>query len=792
MGEVFYRLNTINDPSQLRFWGDQCLANFQELVGTRLVSLAVTGYHSTCLETPNRKQIGSYLVERMLGRGGMGVVYLALDPRLKRRVAIKALPERYAADPEWRARFTQEAEALGRLNHPHIGLIYERLDIEGEGSYLILEYIEGQSLRQVIRGGSLQINDALDLSAQVASALEAAHHRGIIHRDIKPENIQVTDECSAKVLDFGLAVISPSTCAEASGDTTIRVSPLSTAEWPRGPGTPGYMSPEQVRGGSLDRRTDIFSFGCILYESVTGRPAFDGKSALDRIEATLNDEPDWALLPAKTPDSIRSLIGHCLEKTLVHRLRDIADARWNIEVALGKRATPVAPKPAAPTPNNLIPTLLKFIGREDAIERLCSALGDCRLLSVVGVGGCGKTSVALMVAQRLLPDRPGGVWFVDLSGTSDPSRVPETISTAIRAAPRDGTPDVGGSQHLQGIADQIRDQSALLILDNCEHLLAGVAPVIDRLLRVCPQLRILTTTREVIGLEAEQVYFMPSLTLPGDAAGDSDEELLQNEAVRLFVERARLVRPDFNPRGANLATVAALCQRLDGIPLAIELAAARIKMLTPEQIAARLDNRFQLLTGGGLDRPPRHRTLAAMLDWSFRLLSEEDRNSLHRLAAFVSGWSLEGAGALLGTGDVITLDLLTRLLDKSLIVAEASSESEALPADVRYRMHETIREYLRLDRIESPDLKKQSELGRLWWESCNAHLEYFAALAKSLCAGLRESPTEALWRVVLKERDNFLSAQRFALEHPNKLERAFTEDLREIWKRVFEPAKPPA
>jgi non-specific serine/threonine protein kinase len=718
----------------------------------------------------------------------MGVVYLALDPRLKRHVAIKALPSRYANDPEWHARLQQEAEVLGRLNHPHIALIYERLDVDGEGSYLILEYVDGRNLRQILREGPLRLPQALELSAQIATALEAAHHRGIIHRDIKPENIQVTDEFSAKVLDFGIATPVTTTISEpVSGDTTIRISLASTSDppdSPRGAGTPGYMSPEQARGRPVDRRTDIFAFGCVLFECLTGRPAFDGLSVQDRIAAVYENDPDWSLPPRDTPESIRDLIRHCLEKNLVDRLRDIGDARWTIETALGKRATPARPKVETPVPHNLPPTLVSFVGRQEIIDRLCATMRECRLLSVVGVGGCGKTSVALQVAARLLSDHAAGVWFVDLAGTDDAGRALETVVTVLGAGSR------GHHCEIEGLRQKFGESEALLVLDGCEHLLPGLAPAIDQLLRACSRLRILATTREVLGLAAEQVYFMPSLKLPGDAAGESEEELLQNEAVRLFIERARLVRPGFDPKGASLAAIASICQRLDGIPLAIELAAARIRMLTPQQITSKLDNRFQLLTGGGITTPPRHRTLRATLEWSFRLLSEEDRRALHSLEVFSSGWSLEAASAVFEADELVALDLLTRLLDKSLIVTDPPADSQATPSDVRYRLHETIREYLREQRTENTDPQVQAELQKLWWNACLAHVRYYAALAKRVADGIKNAPSDALRAIVLKERDNFLSAQRFALETLDDLQWTITEDLRFIWKCVFVTPKP--
>ncbi len=264
--------------------------------------------------------LGHYRIEEKLGQGGMGVVYSATDSKLGRQVAIKVLPELFAKDPERLARFEREARMLAALNHPNIAAIHG-LEESGGTHYLVLELVPGKTLE-----GPLPIDEAVRVCAQIAEALEAAHDKGIMHRDLKPANVKITPQGKVKVLDFGLAKAlrpeSSDDAATVSADPTREGSIL---------GTPAYMSPEQARGSAVDKRTDIWAFGCVLYEVLTGRKAFPGSTISDCLAAVLTKEPNWEALPEATPSNVRGLLRRCLQKDLGRRLRDIGDARLELE-----------------------------------------------------------------------------------------------------------------------------------------------------------------------------------------------------------------------------------------------------------------------------------------------------------------------------------------------------------------------------------------------------------------------------------------------------------------------------
>jgi serine/threonine protein kinase len=296
--------------------------------------------------------IGPYKIERELGRGGMGIVYLARDTRLERAVAIKSLPEDLISDAMRLARFEREARLLASLSHANIASVYG-LEEHSGARYLVMEFVEGEDLSQRLARGAMPLDESLSAAAQIAAALEAAHDKGVIHRDLKPANIRMTPDGRLKVLDFGLA----KTVGDGQGTASqLASSPTAAIESIPGMilGTAGYLSPEQARGRFVDKRTDIFSFGCVLYEMLTGLRPFAGETGTDMIAAVLHREPDWAGVPAATPEPIRRLLQRCLAKDSRDRLRDIGDARLELEhadmVPLSSAGVPTAHGNARPGP----------------------------------------------------------------------------------------------------------------------------------------------------------------------------------------------------------------------------------------------------------------------------------------------------------------------------------------------------------------------------------------------------------------------------------------------------------
>ncbi len=291
-------------------------------------------------------------------------------------------------------------------------------------------------------------------------------------------------------------------------------------------------------------------------------------------------------------------------------------------------------------PNNLPQQVTSFVGRERETPEVERLLRASRLLTLTGAGGTGKTRLSLQVAANILEEHPDGAWFVEFAPVSDPDLVPQTVAAALGVREEPGKPI---TDTLHGY---LKDKRLLLVFDNCEHLLDAVARLANAVLRGCPDVRILATSREAMGIGGEQAYRVPSLASPDPKGSYTPESLGQFDAVRLFIDRALLAQSSFAVTNENAPAVAQLCHRLDGIPLAIELAAARVRAMPVEKIAERLDDRFRLLTGGSRTALPRQQTLRAMIDWSYDLLSEKEKTLLRRLSVFAGGWTLEAAEAV--------------------------------------------------------------------------------------------------------------------------------------------------
>jgi predicted ATPase/DNA-binding CsgD family transcriptional regulator len=417
--------------------------------------------------------------------------------------------------------------------------------------------------------------------------------------------------------------------------------------------------------------------------------------------------------------------------------------------------------------HNLPSQLTSFIGREKEIETVKHLLAPHnggkrstpqsgsvdRLLTLTGAGGSGKTRLALQVAAELPDAFSDGVWFIDFAPLSDPALVPQSLLTTL------GLIEQAGNSSLAIVSNFLQPKRALLILDNCEHLIEACAQLAETLLRACPNLHVLATSREALSVAGEMLYLVPTLTTPNPTQSDPST-LPRYEAVRLFIERAQTALPGFRMTADNTSAVAQVCHQLDGIPLALELAAARVKTLRVEQIAARLaeHEQFRLLTAGSRTALPRHQTLHALIDWSYNLLSEPERVLLRRLAVFAGGWTL-GAAEAICVGDGVeadmVLDLMTQLMNKSLILAERAQGQEA-----RYSMLETIRQFSSERLLEAGEGEQLQK----------SHLDFFLQWAERAESQIR-GPHQVKWLDQLEaEHGNFRAALEWILAQAESAE----------------------
>jgi predicted ATPase/DNA-binding SARP family transcriptional activator/DNA-binding CsgD family transcriptional regulator len=422
---------------------------------------------------------------------------------------------------------------------------------------------------------------------------------------------------------------------------------------------------------------------------------------------------------------------------------EIAAGRFPPTEGRSLEVPPDGPSDAAK--HNLPATRSSFVGRETELRHVKRDLAMTRLLTLMGAGGCGKTRLALEVARELVGVYPDGVWLVEFAPLSEGALVVHAVASVL------GVKEQPDRSITDALVDCLRAKRALLVLDNCEHLVDAVARLADTLLNSCPHLRVLATSRESLSVEGELNWLVPSLSVPSLGQTPRVEELAGYESVRLFVERASHRNPAFSLTPQNAPTVARICGRLEGIPLAIELAAARVG-LSVEQIAVRLDHSLKLLTAGNRTASPRQRTLRGTLDWSYALLSEPERKLFCRLSVFAGGWTLAAAEMVGAEGDTEqgdVLDLLSRLVDKSLVVAEATGGG-----GVRYRMLEPIRQYAR----------EKLEEGGEGEEVRREHAGFFLALAEEAEPGLW-GPEDAEWLERLEaEHDNLRAVLSWDLE----------------------------
>ncbi len=666
-----------------------------------------------------------------LGQGGMGVVYKAEDSRLQRPVALKFLPENLARNAEARARLLQEARAAAALNHPNICTIYEIGEAD-ERFFIAMEYVEGETLWEKIKQRKANLRQIVDWAVQIARGLEAAHEKGIFHRDIKSSNIMVTRKDQIKIMDFGLAKLT------GSSFLTKEKSQM---------GTVAYMSPEQVRGKKVDQRTDLWSFGVVLYEMLAGQLPFQSDHEQVLIYAIINETPEpISDLRPDTPPALEAIVKKALQRSLSARYQCVDELLFDLRTLLPSTNVSTPPAKTASIRSNLPAQSTPLIGREVEIEAVTQLLlrPEVRLLTLTGPGGTGKTRLGLQVATNALAIFDDGVFFVSLVPISEPTLVLLTIAETLGVF-------LSPLRSLsESIIAHLGEKKLLLVLDNFEQVVAA-APDLAELLAACPQLKILVTSRVVLRLTGEHEFAVQPLATPDPKQTLSLEALGHFAAIELFRQRAQSVQPNFIITHENAKAIAEICYRLDGLPLAIELAAARLKIFSPQAILARLEKRFELLKGGPRD-VPRHQTLRQAIAWSYDLLNRDEQMVFRRMAVFTGGCTLEAVEALchaMADLSISALDGVAALIDRSLLRQDQTEDNEP-----RFMMLETIREFA----LEA--LQASGE----WEKVRRVHADFFVALAEKAGPELTGAKLKVWLTKLEREHDNFRAIFKWVAE----------------------------
>src|SRR5271163_1514012 len=682
-----------------------------------------------------------------IGRGGFGIVYRCRQVALERTVAVKVLT---AELDENRERFLREQRAMGRLTgHPNIVGVLQVGETQSGYAYLVMQYHRQGSLEARIRRlGPLGVDEVLRLGVKMAGALEAAHRVGIVHRDVKPANILVTDYGEPALSDFGIAHIADG-FKTAAGTFT---------------GSPAFTAPEILSGDPPSQSSDVYGLGATLFCGLTGHAAFERRSGEQIVAQFLRIASESApdLRESSIPDDVSAVVETAMCRDPHDRQSAAAlgeqnqqmQARRGLpvdEMALRAEADRLQPRAAAAagarrTLGNLPLELTSFVGRGRELADAKRAFSKSRLVTLTGVGGVGKTRVAARLARDRRRAYPHGVWLVELGELADPALLAQTVLTGL------GVRGQPSGDALGVLIDSLSSRQLLLVFDNCEHLLDEVAALSAALLRSCPGVRVLATSREPLRVVGEAVLPVPPMAAPEHDRSGGVAGLSRYDAVALFTERAAAAVRDFVLTEENYRAVAALCYRLDGLPLAIELAAGRLRSLSPAQILARLDDRYALLTGGERGRPGRQQTLRACIEWSYQLCTPAEQRLWARLCVFAGGFELDAVEAVC-SGDFAgaeMVDLVSGLVDKSIVVRQERGTV------VRYRLLESIREY---------GLERLSEAGegpalRL------AHWQWYAALLRTAKAEWI-SARQAYWLARLTaESANIRSGLDFCLnEH---------------------------
>ncbi|CAD5372472.1 putative Cyclin-dependent kinase [Rubrivivax sp. A210] len=694
-------------------------------------------------------RLRDYLVEGVLGEGGFGIVYLATDPALNRRVAIKEyLPSQMATrggdgisvvvkSGDHAATYAQglqgflaEARLLVRFEHPALVKVHQFWEERGT-AYMVMPYHEGPTLRRVLtKLGRLPTEEELRAWLMpLLDALEVLHADNCFHRDIAPDNIVITAG-GPVLLDFGAA-------RRVIGDLTHALTAVLK---------PGFAPIEQY-GESPDMKqgpwTDVFALSSVLYVAASGvrpTPSVE-RIVVDRLK------PLSELAGGRLSAGFIAAVDRGLAVLPQYRPQSIAAFRailmGDIPAQAAVPTGPRIPRPAvADIPNNLPRQRTSFVGREAELAEIQALLDASPLVTVLGMGGMGKTRLTLQAAAHLLPRYPDGAWFVDLSVVTDPSLVVGAAARALAVFDEPGRP------LLDTVCAWLKSRRVLLVLDNCEHVAAAAGELVDAILDRAPLAQVLASSRELLDVPGEQAYPIRPLPLPPREAGA--QTVLDSPAVRMFADRARAQQPDFALEAQETWLLFELVTRLEGIPLAIELAAARLRTMSIAEIVDGLDDRYELLAGGSRLLQRRQQTMRALVDWSYDLLDAEEQSVFVRLAVFAGGFDEDAVRAVCAEGAVPAgriAPLMVSLVQKSLVVREGEGAAR------RYRLLDTLRDYAR---------EKLVECGGVG-PTAMRHCAHYFELAKAAARGM-QGAEQGRWVLRLDEElENLRAAIAAAL-----------------------------
>jgi non-specific serine/threonine protein kinase len=698
-----------------------------------------------------------------IGRGGFGIVFRCRQAALGREVAVKVLT---AELDQNRERFLREQRAMGVLTgHPNIVGVLQVGETESGFPYLVMQYHRPGSLDGRIRElGALPPDEVLRLGVKLAGALETAHRAGILHRDIKPANILYTDFGEPALSDFGIAHIT------GGFKTTTGVFT----------GSPAFTAPEILSGEPPSQASDVYGLGATLFAALTGHAAFERRSGEQVIAQFLRIASESApnLRDGGVPDDVAAVVEMAMARdpherpSVVQLCAEIqrVQARHGFPVdEMALRSEPRADRPAPQatgaggtgrTLGNIPLELTSFVGRHSELSEVKRALSAARLVTLTGIGGVGKTRLAVRTAGEVRTDFREGVWFVELGELRDESMLLDVVTATL------GVRDESARPPAEVLIEFLSSRQLLLVLDNCEQLVDAAAKLAETLLRSCPEIRILATSREALGIEGETVEPLSPLPCP-ETNSEPTRLGSGNDAVALFAERAAAAVPGFELTTQNAATIAQICSRLDGLPLAIELAAARLRAMSPDQILERLSDRFTLLTRGSRRAPTRQQTLAWSIGWSYDLCTPDEQQLWVRLSVFSGSFELQAAEAICGYDMAAEdfLNLVSSLVDKSILLR---TEHNGV---VRLRLLDTVREYGR-ERLEQTDEYQQLR---------RRHCDWYRQLARDAEAGWFSASQVQWLDRVQRELPNLREALDFSISEGGQDALDFAADLYQFW-----------